>query len=80
MLNGFGTIVNAMGQKVKPYFPQINDEVVAWQHNLPKKQQKMSKFNLFSNYKLANNIIYLRIKNSTKKIVSNFAYIKSNDN
>jgi hypothetical protein len=29
MLNGFGTIVNAMGQKVKPYFPQINDEVVA---------------------------------------------------
>ena len=24
MLNGFGTIVNSLGKRVKPYLPQVN--------------------------------------------------------
>jgi hypothetical protein len=43
MFNAFGIMVNVMGQKVKPYLLQINDEVVAQQHNLLKKFKNMSK-------------------------------------
>jgi len=32
MLNGFGTVINALGQRAKPYFSQISG-IIQWRLN-----------------------------------------------
>lgn len=41
LLNGFGTVVNALGKRAKPYLPQING-TIKWRlnHKLPRTRQQ----------------------------------------
>merc|ERR1719193_2632255 len=47
MLNGFGTIVNALGSRVKPYLPQIAG-IIRWRLNTPSARVRQQAADLIS--------------------------------